>query len=84
MLGKEICCWICTINPSKHHLPMVMSVQSSTSAMCMAMDLPDQRECVPKSSGAKPSLAAPTRLHSALMTAMMLEALTEQRPWGVR
>ena len=30
--------------------------------------------------GAKPSLAGPTRRHSALMTAMMLDALTEQRP----
>ena len=51
--------------------------------MCMDMAHPEQREFVPKSSGAKPSLAAPTRLHSALMTAMTLAALMEQRPWGV-
>ena len=45
----------------------------------MAMAPPERRECVPTSSGEKPSLATPTFRHLALMTAMMLDALTEQR-----
>ena len=41
---------------------------------------PDQSECIMMSSGEKPSLAAPTFRHSALMTAIMLDALTKLRP----
>ena len=80
VLKEEICCWIYTINPSERHLPMAMRVRSGTSAMCMAMAPPERREWVPTSSEANPSLATPTRLHSALMVVIMMEALTEQRP----
>ena len=68
------------MNPSERHRPMATRVRSGTPAMCMAMAQPEQRECVPMSSGANPSLAAPTCLHSALTTEMMLEALTERIP----
>ena len=59
---------------------MAVRVQSGTPTMCIAMAPPDQRECVPTSSEEKPSLVAPTRRHSDMMTAMMMDALTEQRP----
>ena len=80
VLKEEICCWIYTINPSDRHLTMAMSVRSGTLVRCMVMAPPEQRKCVPTSSGAKPSLAAPTCRHSALVTAMMFDALTERRP----
>ena len=82
-MNEEICCWIYTINPSDRHPPMAMRIQSRTLEMCMAMALPERRECTPTSSVANPSLAAPTHLHSALMTVVMLEALTEQSPCRV-
>ena len=68
------------MNPSERHLPMAMRVRSGTSAMCMAVAPPEQRECVPTSSGANQSLAAPTRFHSALRKVMMVEELTERIP----
>ena len=80
MLNEEIYCWMHTMKLSERHLLMAMRFQSGAFAMCMAMDPPEQRECAPTSSGENPSLAAPTRLHSALRTVMMMEALTEQRP----
>ena len=67
VLNEEICCWIYTINPSERHLPMAMRVRSGTPAMCIAMALTERRECSPTPSGANMSLAAPARLHSALM-----------------
>ena len=66
------------MNPSDRHLPMAMSVRSGTLAICMAMAPPEQRDCVLTSSRAKQSLAAPTCRHLALMTAMILDALTER------
>ena len=51
--------------------------------MCMDLAPPERRECVPASSGANPSLAAPTWRVSALMIKIIFEALTEQRPWVV-
>ena len=48
--------------------------------MFMAMDPPEQRECILTSSGSDPSLDAPTHLHSAQMMEMMFEALTKRRP----
>ena len=83
VLNEEICCWMYTMNPSERHLLMTMRVRSGMFAMCMAMALPEQRECAPTSSGENPSLDAPTRLHYSLMTARMLEALTERRPWVI-
>ena len=83
MLNEEICCWIYTINPSNRHRPMVTRVRSGTFEMCIEMALPERRECVPTSPGENLSLAAPTRLHSALTTEMMFEALTERRPCAV-
>ena len=83
VLNKEICCWMCIMKPSKRHLLMAMRVRSGVFAMCMAMAPPERRECVPTSSGANPSLAAPTILHSALRTVMMMEALTRRIPWGL-
>ena len=80
VLNEEICCWIYTINPSKHHLLMAMRVQSGTFAMCMAMAPPERRECVPTSSWSNLSLDAPTRLHSTLRRVITMEALTERRP----
>ena len=80
VLKDEICCWMKTMNPSDRHLSMATIVRLGTSARCMAMAPPERRECVPMSSRAKPSLAAPTRRHSALVTAMMLDVLTERRP----
>ena len=68
------------MNPSEHHRLMAMRVQYGTSAMCMAMNPPDQRECVPTSSGEIMSMAVPTRQVSALMTEMMFEALTKRSP----
>ena len=62
---------------------MAMRVRTGTPAMCMAMDLLEQRECALSSSGGNPSRAAPTCLHSALMTDMAFEAPTEHRPWWV-
>ena len=70
VLNEEIYCWMYTINPSKRHLLMAMRVRSGKFAMCMAMALPERRECVPASSGENPSLAAPTRLQFALRTVM--------------
>ena len=49
----------------------------------MTMATPERRDCAPTSSGANPSLDAPNRLHSAMMTVMMIEALTEWRDLGV-
>ena len=49
----------------------------------MTMDPQEQRECALTSSWEKLSLDVPIRLHSPLMTVMMLEALMEQMPWGV-
>ena len=83
VLNEEICCWTYTINPSERHRPMAMRVQSGMLAMCMAMAPPERRECVSTSSGVYLSLAAPTCFHFDLMTAMLLEALIERRPWGV-
>ena len=60
VLDEEIYCWMYTINPSKRHLLMTMRVWSGTFAMCMAMALPERRECVQLSSGANPSMVAPT------------------------
>ena len=80
MLNKEICCWVYTMKPSERHLLMAMRVRSGTFAMCMAMAPPERRECVLTSSGANPSLAAPTCLHSALRTVMTMGALTERIP----
>ena len=80
VLNEEICCWMYTMNPSERHLPVDMRVRSGTFVMYMTMAPPERRECVPTSSGANPSLAAPTRLHSALRTVMTTEVLTEQRP----
>ena len=80
VLNEEICCWIYTINPSERHLPMATRVRSGTFMMCMAVAPLERRECVLTSSGENPSLAAPTRLHSALRTVMMMETLTERRP----
>ena len=80
VLNEEICCWMYTMNPSKRHLLMAMRVRSGTFVMCMAMAPPERRECVPTSYGVNPSLNAPTRLHSALRTVIMMEAMTERRP----
>ena len=80
VLNEEICCWMYTMNPSERHLLMTMMVRSGMFAMCMAMALPEQRECVPTSSGKNLSLAVPTRFHSALRTAITMEALTKRRP----
>ena len=80
VINEDICCWVYTINPSEHHRAVAMRVRYGTPAMCVAMAPPERRECVLKSSGANPILAAPTRLHSALMTEMMFEVLTKQRP----
>ena len=62
---------------------MAMRVRYGTPAVCVAMVPSEQRECVPTSSGANPSLAAPTRWVSALMMAVILEALTEWSPLEV-
>ena len=83
VLNDEICCWIYTLNPSERHRPKATRVRSETSDMCIAIARLEWREFVPTSSGVNPSLAAPTRMRTALMTAMMLESLTEWRPWGV-
>ena len=80
VLNEEICCWMYTIYPSERHHLMAMRVQSGIPEMCIAMAPSERRECVPTSSGANPSLAAPTRLHSSLMTVMMFKALTERIP----
>ena len=80
VLNKEIYCWMYTINPSERHRPMAMRVRSGTPAVYIIMAPPERRECVPTSSGENPSLDVPTRLHSALMTDMIFEALTERRP----
>ena len=80
VLNEVICCWIYIINPSERYHPTAMRVRSGTPTVCMAMALPEERECVPTSSGENPSLAAPTRFHSALITEMTSEALTERRP----
>ena len=62
---------------------MAMRFRSGTFEMCMDMAPPERRECVLKSSGANPSLFDPTRLHSALRTVMIIEALTDWIPLGV-
>ena len=62
---------------------MAVGFRSGTPVMCMSMAPPEQRECVPTSSGANLSLAAPTRRVSALGTEMMFEALTERSPGAV-
>ena len=80
VLKDNICCWIYTMNPSERHLPMAMRVQSGTFTICMAMALPERRECVSTSSGENMSLATPTRQVSALRTDMMFETLTEKIP----
>ena len=80
VLNKEICCWMYTMNPSERHLPMAMRVLLEMFAMCLEMAPPERRECVLASFGANPSLAATTRLDSALRMVMVMEALTEQRP----
>ena len=80
MLDEEICCWMYTMKPSERHLPMATRVRSGMFAVCMAMDMPYQRECVPASSGENPSLFVPTRLHSSLRTMIMMEALAKQIP----
>ena len=80
VLNKEFCCWMYTTKPRDRHLPMSMRVWSGTFAMCMDMAPPERRECVLASFGANPSLAATTRLDSALRMVMVMEALTEQRP----
>ena len=49
----------------------------------MAMASPDRREYILTSSGTNPSLAATTQWVSALMTAIILEAITERSPWAV-
>ena len=67
MLNEEICCWIYNINPSESQCPMTARVRSGRLEMCMAMALTERRECSPTPSGANMSLAAPARLHSALM-----------------
>ena len=62
---------------------MATRVQSGTSAMCMATDPPERRECVPMYSGAYPILAAPTIMVSAQRTAMMSKAPNKRRSWAV-
>ena len=66
-----------TINPSERHRPMGMSVRSGSPAMCMAVALPELRECVLVSSGVNPTLAVPTLVVSPRRTVMMSEALTD-------
>ena len=80
VLNEEICCWVYIMKPSERHPPMAMRVRSGMYAMCVAVALPEQREWVPTSSGVNLGLAAPTRLHSALRTLVMMEALNERRP----
>ena len=78
VLNEEICYWMYTMDPSERHLPMAMRVGSGTFVICMDMAPPERRECIPTSSGANPSLAAPTHLYSARRTVMTMEALTER------
>ena len=75
MLKDEIYCLMYTINPSNFHRPIAMSVRSGTPEMGMAMAPLEQRECVPASSGANPSMAAPTLMILAQRTPMISEAL---------
>ena len=56
---------------------MGMSVRSGSPAMCMAVALPELRECVLVSSGVNPTLAVPTLVVSPRRTVMMSEALTD-------
>ena len=67
------------MNLSKRHRPMAMRILSGIPVMCMAMDPTEQIECVPTSSRENPSLAAPTRWASSLMTEMVFEVMTEWR-----
>ena len=59
---------------------MSMRVLYRTPTMYMAMDPPEQRECVPTSSRENMSLDLPNRRVSVLMMEMMLEALNEWSP----
>ena len=68
------------MNPSERHKSMDMRVLSGVHVICMAVDILERRECVPTSSGANPSLAAPTRRVSVLMIEMIFEALVEWCP----
>ena len=68
------------MNPSERHQQITMRVRSGTPIMCMAMAPPERKEFILTSSGANPSLAAPTQWVSALVTAMILEVLTERSP----
>ena len=47
----------------------------------MVMAPPEQRECVPPSSGVDPSMASPTLMIFARSTTMIYEALTERSWW---
>ena len=44
------------------------------------MALPERRECVPTYYRDDTSLSATTHRHSAMMKAMMLDAMMEKRP----
>ena len=59
---------------------MAMGVWSGTSARSMAMAPPEWIDYVPKSSGVKLSLDAPTRMVLAQRTAMMFKELVEHSP----
>ena len=69
-----------TMNHIERHLPMATRVRSGMFVMCMTMAPPERGECVPASSGANPSLAAPTHLHSNLRKVIMMEAMTDRIP----
>ena len=56
---------------------MAMRVRSGIPTMCMVMDPPDQRECAPTYSGARPIMAAPTLDISFWRTVTMTKALME-------
>ena len=55
---------------------MTVSVRSGTPTTCMAMPLPEQRECVLTSSGEDPSLDSLALMVSSQRTEMMFESLT--------
>ena len=57
-----------------------MRVRSWVSAMCMAMDPPKRRECIPESSGENTSLAAPNLMILARRTMVVSKELTEWIP----
>ena len=68
VLKDEICCWMYTINPSKHHQTMSMRVQSVTPTVYMAMALLERIECITTSSKVNLILATPTQQVLALGT----------------